>query len=172
MWFSTSRLAPDCLAQMLQRGKFDKRRFLEPFGRRRKVVKQFQPQYLITSNLIIFWACGKMWLFQWSFMMKIFPLLFQQILQEEEVRREEGKGKGKLLQLPTLWKELQSLFNSLYLPHIYYHVKLMITFFKKSFYSINLGKLIVTFSKVFNFLKLFTDKVFFFNRKVLILDHR
>ena len=32
----------------------------EGFKKRRKVLQQVQPQYLITSNPIISWACGKM----------------------------------------------------------------------------------------------------------------
>ena len=63
MWFSTSRLVPDCFAQMLQEKIVWQEKISRTFRTRRKVVQQTQPQYLITSNLIIFWACGKMWLF-------------------------------------------------------------------------------------------------------------
>ena len=104
------------LHRCYKRKKFNKRRFLEPFGERRKVVQRIQPQYLITSNLIIFWACGKMWLFQWSFMMKICPLLFEQMLQD-----------NFFLLCQTFYVYI---FNSLYLPHIDCLVKLLVTFKK------------------------------------------
>ena len=65
--------------------------------------------------------------------MKIFPLLFEQMLQEEEVRREEGKGKEKLLLICQTCGRIVVSFNSLYLPHIYCHAKLIITFLRKEF---------------------------------------